>query len=178
MADNLVIYYSRTGTTREAAETLGARLGWPVVELRDAVSRAGWWGDLRCVWDNRLGRKVGYRYDGPPLAACDNVVVMAPVWVGHLAAPMRSFLIDQRPYAGRLAAIAVMASRGGFRAAEEVAMAMGRPPHPAMVLLQREVTNGEARGDLDAFAGMLQREASADAEGGVPRSAWLSPREA
>ena len=176
MAENLVIFYSRTGTTRQAAEMLGSRLGWRVVELRDAVSRAGWWGDLRCVLDNRLGRKVGYRYDGPPLDTCGIVVVMAPVWVEHLAAPMRSFLQDQRSYKGPLAAIAVMAARGGFRAAEEVATAMGRPPHPVMVLLQQQVTTGEAKVDLDEFARILQRDPRAgDA---APRSAWLSPNEA
>jgi len=172
-----VVFYSRTGTTRQAAQMLADRLDCPIFEIEDTVSRSGLWGDVRCVFDNVLQRHVPYRYTGPALADCENLVVMAPVWVGHLAAPMRSFLKDNRQFQGGLAAVAVMAARGGFRAAEEIAMAVGRPPHPVLVLLQRQIADGEALPDINDFATSLQNQAPANPPQ-APRPAWLSPNEA
>ncbi len=177
MNDIAVIFYSRSGTTRLAAQMLADRLDCPLFEVEDAVSRAGFRGDLRCVIDNLLRRHVPYRYAGPPLSEYANLVFMAPVWVGHLAAPMRSFLRDQRPFTPGVAAAAVMAARGGFRAAEEIAEALGRPPHPVIVLLQRDVVSGDARADIDAFATALISQPTTD-PGVSRRPAWLSPNEA
>ncbi|MBV8273450.1 MAG: flavodoxin family protein [Cupriavidus sp.] len=172
-----VVFYSRTGTTREAAQMLADRLDCPIFEIADTVSRSGLWGDVRCVLDNVLRRHVPYRYTGPALTDCEKLVVMAPVWVGHLAAPMRSFLKDHRTFQGGLAAVAIMASRGGFRAAEEIAMTVGRPPHPALVLLQRDIASGEALQDINDFAASLLEQAPANPTQ-APRAAWLSPNEA
>nr|WP_315594675.1 hypothetical protein [uncultured Cupriavidus sp.] len=176
MNDTAIVYYSRTGTTRQAATLLGDRLDCPMFEVADQVSRAGVWGDIRCIIDNMFRRRAPYRYTGPALDKFTTVIVMAPVWVGHLAAPMRSFLRDHRPAGDGLAAVAVMAARGGFRAAEEIAGEIGRPPHPVLVLLQRDIVSGEVQQDIDDFASTLVRPAP-DASGS-PRSAWLSPNEA
>lgn len=156
---------------------LADQLDCPVFEVEDAKSRAGLWGDLRCVVDNILRRHVSYRYAGPDLSDYESLVFMAPVWVGHLAAPMRSFLEDRRPFQRGVAAVAVMAARGGFRAAEEISSALGRPPHPVVVLLQRDIANGEARHEIDAFATALLAE-SPKSPGVAPRPSWLSPHEA
>lgn len=177
MHDIAVAFYSRTGTTREVARMLADRMDCPLIEITDVTSRAGLWGDIRCVWDNLLRRHVPYQVSGPQLADCRNLVVMAPVWVGHLAAPMHAFLKDNRLFRGGIAAVAVMAARGGFRAAEEVAMAVGRPPHPVLILLQRDIASGAARDAIDEFADSLPSSTSADTAQ-APRPAWLSPNEA
>lgn len=176
MPDNVIVYYSRTGTTRQVAEALAAQTGWPLAEIQDVQSRAGLIGDLRCVVDNLFRRRPAYRYNGPPLANCRSAVVLAPVWIGHLAAPMRSFLHDQMPFSARLAAVCVMAARGGFDAAAEIALTCDKPPRPTLVLLQRDIASGEAFQDLSAFSkSLLQGETETDSG---PRQAWLSPNEA
>ncbi|SDD82299.1 Flavodoxin [Cupriavidus sp. YR651] len=176
MPDNVIVYYSRTGTTRQVAEDLASRTGWPLAEIQDVRSRAGLSGDLRCVLDNLFRRRPAYRYNGQSLATCKSVVVLAPVWVGHVAAPLRSFLHDQAPFQGRLAAVCVMAARGGFNAAEEIAQASGKLPQPTLVVLQRDVASGAAAQELSGFVENLLHGAAE--EGGAPRRAWLSPNEA
>ena len=176
MPNTAILYYSRTGTTRQAAQLLAQRLGCPVFEVFDRVRRAGLWGDLRCIVDNLLRRRVAYCYAGPVLNDYSRLVVMAPVWTGHLAAPMRSYLKDH-PYCGQqLAAIVVMAARGGFRAAEEIAFAAGRPPHPTIVVLERDISSGAALPDIEEFANALEGSEVDSAR--TWRAAWLSPSEA
>lgn len=175
MENTVIVFYSRTGTTRQVAEQLAAQLGAEVHEVRDVRSRAGLAGDVRCVVDNLLQRHVAYAYDGRPLAAYDQVVLLTPIWIGRLAAPMRSFLADHGRVQGRLAVVCLMASRGAFNAIEEVARLSGKVPQPVLALLQRQVQTGEAREMLDGFVGQIA--AAAQADGGA-RRAWLSPHEA
>lgn len=173
-----IVYYSRTGTSRKVAEALAARTGWPLAEVADATSRAGLPGDLRCVVDALLRRRVAYRYGGPPLQECDHVVVIAPVWIGRLAAPMRSFLAASaasKPLHARVSAVCVMAARGGFRAEADVAQLTGQNPAPALLLLERDVLSGEAAADIDEFVRALRLEDSGSKH--QERAVWLSPSE-
>jgi flavodoxin len=173
-----IVYYSRTGTVRQVAEAVAARSGWPLAEVADAKSRAGILGDLRCVIDNLLQRKVEFRYSGPALDRCEHVVVLAPVWMGRLAAPMRSFLaasVSTPPLPARVSAICVMAARGGFQAEAEIARLTGRKPAPALVLFERDVLSGEAAAEIDDFVHALPFANSRPAH--AEWQAWLSPRE-
>ncbi|MDF3888689.1 flavodoxin family protein [Cupriavidus basilensis] len=172
----LIVYYSRTGTARQAAEELAAYSGWPLAEVSDQSSRVGLLGDARCVFDILLHRHVSYRYAGPALDECQRLVIVAPIWVGHLAAPMRSFLRDHLPLACETSVICVMARQGAFRAAEEVARLAAAPPSPVLALRQSEVASGAAQHDLRAFADQV--EAANGRTGTAQRPAWLSPKEA
>lgn len=176
MTQNLIVYYSRTGTARQVAEALAARLGWRVAEIADVTSRAGMFGDLRCVIDNLFQRAPAYRYNGPEPSECGHVIVLAPVWMGRLAAPMRAFLAANAPSwpadAG-VSAICVMSSRGGYQAMKEIAALTATTPAPALVLLQRDVLSGTAAADIDRFVQALRAAETGSTE--VQRPAWLSP---
>ena len=176
MIDGMIVYYSRTGTVRQVAEALAAQLGWPLTEVVDEHSRAGFGGDLRCVLDILLRRPARYRLSGPAPAPCRHVVILAPVWLGRLAAPMHSFLADHAAMlsqAEQLSAICVMAARGGDRAMTEVHQLTGKRPTPSLVLLQRDVLSGATTVDIDYFAQTL-RLADPDMAS-THRPAWLSP---
>jgi flavodoxin len=175
MTQTAIVYYSRTGTVRQVAEALAARSGWPLAEVADVKSRAGILGDLRCMIDNLFRRQVAYRYDGPTLDRCEHVVVLAPVWMGRMAAPMRSFLAAKPPLAARVSAICVMAARGGFQAEAEIARLTGKTPAPALVLLERDVLSGDAAAEIDDFVQALRFADSRPAH--AARPAWLSPHE-
>jgi flavodoxin len=174
--ESLIVYYSRTGTARQAAETLAACTGWGLAEIRDEKPRGGLYGDLRCVLDMLLHRTPAYRYKGPLPGDCGHVVVVAPVWLGRLAAPMRKFLLDHAPFSGSVSAVCVMASRGGFRAEDDIAFLTGKTPAPALVLKQRDVQSGAAAEQLAAFAAALRTRQTAPEA--IVRPAWISPREA
>lgn len=170
------MYYSRTGTVRQVAEQLAAKTGWSLAEIQDVRSRAGLIGGMRSLLDNLLPRRPQYRYGGQALAECKHAVVLAPVWAGRLAAPMRAFLEDQEPFEAKLSAICVMGGRGGFGAIEEISCIAGKVPSPALVLRRCDVVSGLAQQDLLGFvAESVAVEQRADA---AKRPAWLSPREA
>lgn len=62
---------------------------WPVGAVLELRPRAGAWGTLRCVLDSLLRRRPSVRYLGPPIEEFDSVILVAPIWLGRLAGPMR-----------------------------------------------------------------------------------------
>ena len=87
----LVVYFSRMGYGRRLAYERAERTGAAVYEIR-ATERTE--GTLGFWWCGRYGM---HRWDMPiepvtvDLAAYDHVTICAPIWVFHLAAPVRAF---------------------------------------------------------------------------------------
>ncbi len=87
----LVVYFSRMGYGRRLAYERAERTGAAVYEIRAAERTEGTLGFWWC------GRYGMHRWDMPiepvtvDLAVYDHVTVCAPIWVFHLAAPVRAF---------------------------------------------------------------------------------------
>ncbi|RBL81721.1 hypothetical protein DDE05_42560 [Streptomyces cavourensis] len=146
-----IVFYSRSGTGRAVAERLGAMTRWPVHEIRDATPRFGLRGDARCVLDSLFKRHPPFRYAGPALTAFDHVILIAPVWLRSLAAPMRAFLASRRQELGTYSVICVMSGYGGFRAVDDITTLIGVKPRSILLLKQYDVLAGESDPSLCRF---------------------------
>lgn len=138
MARVLVVCYSYTGTARRAAELLCSHHGWALGEVRDPAPR----GTLRCVLDSLLRRRPAIRYEGPAPHGFDTVVLVAPIWMYRLAAPMRSFVAHHRDQLPRVAVLVTMNAGGATNAFTEVAHLLGHWPVACAGFLQREIEDG------------------------------------
>lgn len=166
MARVLVVCYSYTGTARRAARLLCSHHGWPLAEVLDPATR----GTLRCVLDSLLRRRPAIRYEGAEPRNFDTVVLVAPIWMYRLAAPMRSFVDQRREQLHRVAVIATMGSGGATNAFAEVAQLLGHPPVATAAFLQREIDDGSGTARLLQVGDALDRDAAPDAH-----PAWTAP---
>jgi len=141
-----IIYYSRSGTGRMAAERLAEMSNWPLYEIRDDNARIGLSGDIRCVIDTLIGRHPPIHYEGPGLDSFDDVILISPVWLRSLAAPMRAFLRHHRREIKNYTAILVLSGYGGLQTLDEMATIIGMKPRFTLLLKQYDVL-GEACGD-------------------------------
>ena len=179
MSRTLIVFYSRTGTTRQAAQQLQQLTQWPMAEVRDLHPRVGLTGDLRCVIDSLLALPAHFSYDGPELKNFDRLVLLTPIWLGLLASPLRGYLNEQShttskpmPY---LSLVCVMGGQGAFRAAAEVATYADRTPTPVITLRQDEVLSGASINALEALANSVR---TLDTRPAIRRPIWLSPEAA
>jgi hypothetical protein len=115
---------------------------WPVYEIRDKRPRSGLQGDFRCMIDTLLWRGAPVDYAGPDLDAFDHVVLISPVWLRSLAAPMRTFLKQHGHQIKGYSAICVMSGYGGSGALNEMAEVMNSRPRFALLLKQNAVYAG------------------------------------
>ncbi|MDD3193875.1 MAG: CDP-alcohol phosphatidyltransferase family protein [Oscillospiraceae bacterium] len=92
----LVVYFSRMGYTRKAAFEAAQKTGAQLYEVKAAERTTGTLGFWWC------GRYGMHRLAMPieplsiDLAAFDHVTLCSPIWVFHLAAPMRQFCKQAR----------------------------------------------------------------------------------
>jgi flavodoxin len=156
--NTLVVFYSRSGTTREAAGRIARRLGADLEEIHDPTDRRGICGWIRSIFDARRGRR-------PPIAPAlkepsryDLVVVGTPVWDAHVSAPVRSYLASHAGALRRVAFFLTEGGRGETRVFREMRELAGRSPVATLLLLQRDVERGRDAPAIDSFVRMLQFE--------------------
>jgi flavodoxin len=159
MAKTLVVYYSRTGHTRSVALELAARCHADVEEIRDPTTkRLGPLGYFRC------GREA-LRKQLPPIepatvdaASYDLVILGTPVWAGHMASPMRSYLQANARKLVRIGAFCTQGGSGGPKVITEIADLAGKRALATLVLKESDVTKARYIERLDGFVAALVTE--------------------
>jgi hypothetical protein len=139
---SLVVYYSLSGNTRNVAERAARQLEAEIAEVRSARYQSGGFRFLRAAFDSWRGRLPAIEVSGPSSEAYDLVLLMAPVWAGHAATPMRAYLAHNR---GKLKRVACLLTCGGYcpqRAFEEMAQLAGLKPEATFTLREREIKAG------------------------------------
>jgi flavodoxin len=158
----LIVCYSNTGTSRRVADLLASQFQWQRGEVREARSRAGTAGMLRCVLDSLFRRHPEIRYEGPEPRGFETVVLIAPIWLAELAGPMRSFVRDHASNLKRVAVISVMGGKGATNAFAEIDRILGRPPMLSTSFTAREVDDGSYSSSLQVFGNAVRDNVKKD----------------
>jgi flavodoxin len=87
--NTLVVYYSRSGSTRIVAAALAHGVGGTLRELVDANTRTNLLAAAMAALFRRPARLVNPDYD---VSGYETVVIMTPVWVGNPAPAANTFL--------------------------------------------------------------------------------------
>lgn len=88
----LVVYYSRTGTTKKVAEFISSKLNCDLEEIVDVKSRKGVVGWLRSGMEATTNKNASINESKYDLASYDLVIVGTPIWNGRISSPMRTYL--------------------------------------------------------------------------------------
>jgi len=87
--DTLVVYYSRTGSTRTVATALAHGVEGTLRELVDANPRTNMFAAVMAALFHRSARLVDPDYD---VARYETVVLMTPVWAGNPTPAVNAFV--------------------------------------------------------------------------------------
>jgi flavodoxin len=159
----LVVYYSRSGHTRQIAHEIAAALDADLEEISDPTPRSGFFGYLRSGREAWLRRR-------PPIADAardpsryDVVVVGTPIWNASLASPVRSYLYR---YGYAIRSFAFFCTCGGFaieRVFRQMAVETGQAPVARLAVRERELANPARAALVARFAGEIRAAARAAA---------------
>jgi flavodoxin len=92
----IVVYYSRTGTTRKVAERLSTLLGGDIEEIHDVAKRSGMIGWLKAGRDAGSGKLTTLETVKNDPAVYDIVVIGTPVWNHTLSTPVRTYISQHK----------------------------------------------------------------------------------
>lgn len=151
MKSCLVVYYSLSGITQEVAQRIAVRCACESERIADTRARRGVPGYLRSCYE-ALARTT------PSIAPAtrdpgdyDVVILGSPVWVGRLAAPMRSYLHAHAGSFHAVAAFCTMGGSGGEAVLDEIAALCGKPLAARMALSDGDIKGGHDRERIAQF---------------------------
>jgi flavodoxin len=158
LRSHLVVYYSRTGATRQAASTLAEILGADLLEIRTSRRyRAGTRGYALAALDAIFGREPEIRFLGavPEFSRYKCVIVASPVWFSSVSPPVRSFLKHHRTSIGHLALVLTHGGSGATRAFTQMSEIAGITPIARLAIQDQDLRTGldapEIKVKLDTF---------------------------
>jgi len=133
-AKTLVVFYSRTGTTRRVAEVIAAELAADVEEIVDKKSRGGPLGWLSGGRDATLRRTAEIEEPKNDPAGYDLVVIGSPVWAWSMTPAVRAYLKRQKERLPQVAFFALAGSSGAEKTVAAMAALAGKEPRATLAL--------------------------------------------
>lgn len=155
----LIVYYSRSGTTRIVAMALAKLLGAELAEIRCDRYQRGIVSYLRAGHDSIKGRLPDIEVPPAVNQPWEMMIVAAPLWAGHAATPIRRFLAGDRKLPDKLG---LLLTRGGSSPEAAFAEMQAQLPAPArakLALRAKDIQADASADSLRAFAAELAGEA-------------------
>jgi flavodoxin len=88
----LVVYYSRTGTTKKVAERTSTLLGCDIEEIHDTTNRSGPVGWMRAGRDSGSKKLTTLEIVKKDPAEFDTAVIGTPIWNHTISTPIRTYI--------------------------------------------------------------------------------------
>jgi flavodoxin len=100
----LVIYYTRTGNTKFAAETIAAELGADIEEVVDLKNRQGKLNWLLAGRDAMRGSETNIAQTRRTPTDYDLIIIATPVWAGNPTPAIKTY-INKNNFSGKKVAL-------------------------------------------------------------------------
>jgi flavodoxin len=168
----LVVYYSRGGNTRRAAEEIARAVGGADLEpIIDTVDRSGWRGYLRSGREAMRRGTTVLESRGRDASDYDLVVVGTPVWVSNVSSPTRTWL---NAHVGEFRHAAFFLTHGGTgsdRVFAQMTRLAGVQPHAVLALREHDMNGPEFARKITDFAAAVRGSLVASPAVGVGEQA-------
>ena len=152
----LVVFYSRTGTTKKVGEALAAKLGADIEEIKDIVNRRGAKGYLLSGRDAMRRKLTKLEPQVKNAADYDLVVIGTPVWAWNMSVPIRTYITEQKNNFKNVAFFCTMGGSGEVGTFSEMAEVIGKQPLGTLALKTVQVVKNEFVEKVENFTNILK----------------------
>lgn len=150
--NTLVVFYSRTGTTKKLAENVAQALGCDLEELVDTQKRSGLGGWLRSGRQAMKDETTTLQPMKKDPAHYDLVIIGGPFWAGKMCVPVRAFMLQNKD---KLKEVAFFFTSGngdqGPNLFPEMQNVCGKAPKATLGCSTKEVKKDLHKEKLQAF---------------------------
>jgi len=151
----LIVFYSRTKTTKKVAQEMANSLQCDIEELIDTKKREGALAYVAAGRDaitKTLAKIQETKYDPSDY---DIVIIGTPIWAGTLSCAIRTYLNDQKDKLNNVAVFCTKGGEGKPKIYNEIKNTFGLKPKAELTLLTKEVANNNHKEKLHAFINEL-----------------------
>lgn len=152
---SLVVFYSRSGTTKKVGEAISKALECNIEELIDTANRKGLFGWLRSGRDAMRKRLTVIQPIKLNPNEVDIVIIGTPNWGNMLAPAIRTY-IEQNKVSFKKVAFFCTAGGSNFeKPFKELELICGKSPQNVLGLKQDEVKKGDITDKINQFIAKL-----------------------
>jgi len=151
MKKTLVVYFSRSGYTREIAEAIVAGVGADIECVQEFKGRLGIFGYLRSVREALQQRTVPIRPPARNPSDYDLVIIGTPVWASNVCSPVRAYIREQQNRLGRIALFCTQGGSGAMKVLARMAQLCGHQPVATLIVNDNEITQHRYADKLNGF---------------------------
>ncbi|MFM2400217.1 MAG: hypothetical protein RL341_2374 [Pseudomonadota bacterium] len=152
----LVVYFSRSGHTRQVAQEIAQRLNADVEEIKDlSQDRSGIVGYLQSGWQALTGTLPTLAPSTKQPEDYELTVIGTPVWNYSLSPPVRAYAAQHE---GNFKDVAFFCTEGGSgdaRAFAQLAKTCGHAPRATLAVTEKELHPAAHASALEAFVRKL-----------------------
>jgi flavodoxin len=150
----LVVFYSRTGTTRKIANALTVALQCDVEEIVLAEDPRSFLGTAIAALRRRPARIAAASHDP---SSYDLVVIGTPVWAWSVSSPVRTYMVENARRLPQVAFYCTLGGRGDKRALAQMQELAGKVPRATVAFGAHDVLAGRYPAALGQFVDALKR---------------------
>lgn len=147
----LVVYYSRTGNTREVAQDIARELNCDLEEIKDTQNRSGIIGWLKSAYQASRDKFTRIKDLEKNPADYDLVIIGTPVWAFKPAVPVSTFLKEYRDQLKNVAFFCTLGSSGFESTMDTMSKLCGREPVQTMKITTDEIKEKTCDCKIDPF---------------------------
>lgn len=147
----LVVFYSRSGTTKKIAEAIAEKIGADLEEIKDTVDRKGAVGYLRSGRDAMKKKLTKLEPSALKLDKYDLVIIGTPIWGWNMSVPVRTYVTQQKDKFGKVAFFCTMGGSGNKQAFSEMEEIIGQKPVGTLAVKTKDAVVGNFSGALSDF---------------------------
>ncbi len=162
----LIVYYSRTGYTRHAAETLAVLASADLEPISENRTRKGIVEFFRSAIEAYIARPANIRTARLTPGAYDLVIFGTPVWAGRISSPMLGYLKAHKYQVGRYGVFCTVGGSDGAVALAQFQDLIGKPAAAELILTDKEIDVGKHKLLIERFVERLNDSDTTQTEAG------------
>jgi flavodoxin len=151
MKDTLIVYYSRTGFTKQLAHELAVNLKADLEEIIDKKDRSGALGYLFSGRDalKEIPADIQKMMRNP--ANYSLVIICTPVWAFKMSTPILTFLKQSGEFCANVAFVATQGSSGAEKAFAQMSRILRKGPRATLVVTAKEIAQNKYAEKIKKF---------------------------
>lgn len=135
----LVVFYSRTGITKEIAVHISEELDCDIEEIFDIKSRKGILGYIKSGIESAFKKMPEIKKTKVNLEKYDIVIIGTPIWAQNIASPVRTYLFRNNEKLNKVAFFCTMSGSGNKKTFLEMERVSELMPLAFLALTDKEI---------------------------------------
>ncbi|HOK73246.1 MAG TPA: flavodoxin [Methanothermobacter sp.] len=152
----LIVYYSRSGNSREVGKKIASKLGCDMEEIEDTQNRTGIIGFLKSGYQAIREKDTELKPYSKDPGDYDLVIIGTPIWAGRPSVPIRTYLKENKEKFKKVAFFCTYGGSGFEKAIEAMKQITGKEPVATLDVTDSEIKEKAYDPKIESFIGNLK----------------------